>query len=133
VSGIAGRGYWAGQRPFFCFCGPPCVWRGVATGGHGAHPAPAVLGHGIGADPKFFGGRGRWKTYSATNLHRQETRMLSQALNRDSNTALALRASRGKKHLTAANCLHISGFFWGLGLRPWTAGDFRPPDSLCPP
>jgi len=29
----------------------------VATGGHGwarAHPAPAVLGHGIRADPKSF-------------------------------------------------------------------------------
>ena len=40
----------------------------IATGGH---IAPAVLGHGIRADPKFFGGRGRWRADLATNLHRK--------------------------------------------------------------
>ena len=74
----------------------------VATGGHGVARvhAPAMLGHGIRADPKSFlgsvgdGGRTRQQTC-------------------------------GEKHLTTAiNCLYISGF-WGLpqtstGLCPWT-------------
>jgi len=37
----------------------------------GAHPAPAVLGHGIRTDSETFlggRGRGRWRTDSATNL-----------------------------------------------------------------
>jgi len=56
---------------------PICPFDGhyhsVATGGHmqGTHPAPAVLGHGIRADPKFFWGEGRRRADSATNLRRK--------------------------------------------------------------
>jgi len=35
------------------------------------HPAPAVLGHGIRADPKSFLGVEGWWTDSATNLRRE--------------------------------------------------------------
>jgi len=80
-----------------------------------AHPAPAVLGHGIRADPKiFFGGGvgGRWRTDSATNLRRK----------------------------AFYNC-KLSVYIWLLeasppdppGFCPWTSlGDFRPPDTSVP-
>ena len=55
----------------------------------GAHSTPDVLGHGIrGADPKFFGGGSIGGEEGQT---RQQTCV--------------------EKHLTAANCLYISGFF----------------------
>ena len=55
-----------------------------------AHPAPAVLGHGIRADPKSFLGEG----WGNGGLTRQQTCV--------------------EKPLTAANCLYISRF-WGPG------------------
>ena len=78
----------------------------VATGGHGwarAHPVPAVLGRGIRADRKYFwrgGGRGDG------GRTRQQTCV--------------------KKHLTAANCLYISGFWGRCPQTPTGAADPGP-------
>jgi len=86
---------------------PSVANSSVATGD------PAVLGHGIHADPKFFWDRRIW---------RQQTCV--------------------EKRLTAANCLYISDF-WGLCPQtpqrgstpgpPWWTRDFCPPDPMCHP
>jgi len=105
----------------------------VATGRHGAHPAPAVLGHWIRADPKFF-----WGDRGDGRRSRQQTSV--------------------EKRLTAANCLYISGFWlrtqistgaplpdlaWGLPSRdplrptltsePGYATDYRCSSQVLPP